>query len=587
MNRILVLVCLSPAVALAQFSELSTTLDGRHLYFTSAVNFRGAPPDRGEQRIFRVTETGSIEFFAERPPVLAPTFSFGSGDGARSAQVSADGQSVVYTLQGICEDPSNCTSNSGSRAEIRGRYAQALGSGTAYLSQNGPWALLVPPAGTEQAPDATLFNLETGERASVPPPPFFIARPLASDGSVLTAARNAAQPGSPFTGPIGIWRAGQFRPIQPFASAASAWGISDDANTILFTMFTRAGTPTAPVAGVGLVALDVAGQKQTTVFAPAEPGQLARPMAMSNDGHFVLYRVIVQSFDGPAYVADIATGRTLAIIDPDGSLTTDGTLSGSGNTAFLVTTTGAILRFDLTDPGLPPPAVVPATPFVQNLHPSPGTFTRLQGSMTYFYPDLAGRILLDGRPLPVLGLGAYGVEAQIPWETRSPAEVPFTLDIAGQTPFQQNQLTFVSPMSPAFEPLDPGQTSALGFKAIRGDWSGLLTEDPKPGEVFHAYMTGLGPVQGEIATGQPTPPEPLYPIVNPFTCRFFPYTAAAETVFAGLAPGFTGMYQVTFRMPEQSPAPGPITGGTCEWSSASGGGGFSWSHLPMPAPAVP
>ena len=124
--------------------------------------------------------------------------------------------------EGVCEDASDSAGNSGQHAEIRGRYGRALGSGTAgILSQNGPWALLVPPAGSEQAPDATLFNLETGERASVPPAPFFIARPLASDGSVLTAARIAGQPGSPFTGPIGIWRAGQLRPIQPFASAAS------------------------------------------------------------------------------------------------------------------------------------------------------------------------------------------------------------------------------------------------------------------------------------------------------------------------------------------------------------------------------
>ena len=127
-------------------------------------------------------------------------------------------------------------------------------------------------------------------------------------------------------------------------------------------------------------------------------------MAMSNDGHLVLYRVIVQSFAGPAYVANIATGQTVELATSDGSLATDGTLSGSGNAAFVVTTTGSIVRFDLTRPGSVPAIVVPATPFVQNLHPSPGTFTRLQGSLPPF-PELAGHILLDGVPLPVLGVG--------------------------------------------------------------------------------------------------------------------------------------------------------------------------------------
>jgi hypothetical protein len=132
----------------------------------------GQAPDRAEYRIYRVIETGDIQLFAERGD-LAFKFGGRSSDGARSPQVSADGETVALTLQGICESISGCTSNSRWHAEIRGRYASVLGDGAVYLSGNARWALFVPHGipGMNTAAGASplLINLETGDRGSVPP----------------------------------------------------------------------------------------------------------------------------------------------------------------------------------------------------------------------------------------------------------------------------------------------------------------------------------------------------------------------------------------------------------------------------------
>jgi uncharacterized protein (TIGR03437 family) len=115
---------------------------------------------------------------------------------------------------------------------------------------------------------------------------------------------------------------------------------------------------------------------------------------------------------------------------------------------------------------------------------------------------------------------------------------------------------------------------------VKADFSGVLTSDPQPGEVFVVYATGLGPVVGQVQTGVPAPADALLPIRGEFRCRFFPYTADAETLFAGLAPGLTGVYQVNLRMP-QAPSAAPISGGVCNYVSSSGSGSFAWSRLLM------
>src|SRR5258707_290108 len=71
-----------------------------------------------------------------------------------------------------------------------------------------------------------------------------------------------------------------------------------------------------------------------------------------------------------------------------------------------------------------------------------------------------------------------------------------------------------------------------------GFWGILLpavVSPAHPGEVIVAYMTGLGPVDdnGEVKSG--------------FSCSFD--SAQGDILYAGLAPGLTGSYQVNIRVP--------------------------------------
>ncbi|MCW5982485.1 MAG: hypothetical protein KIT09_30645 [Bryobacteraceae bacterium] len=550
--------------ALGQYVELASTDDGHQLYFSSTLRLAGARPDHGEFRIYRVTETGSIELFAERG-ALAPGTSFASGDGARAPQVSGDGQTVGFSLPGACAPQDPCVTPV-TIAALRGRHEGVIGEGSLLMSRNRRWALLTQPAGPPPAnitPDATLIDLETGERSSVPPPPPGVRLAVASDGTVV---------GQRSSGP-GLWRQGRFAPLS-ITGPFTIWGISDDARILIYAAL--ADFPENP--RQELVARDLVSGRETVVFSRAGSAASLWPIGISNNGSRLLYRAGERWFDGPAFIANTRTGENAALEPGDGEGTVEGALSGDGRTAFVVTTKGRIVAIDL-DAGTSARTLVPATPYVRDLPRfAPGSLTRLRGSFPENFAEGESRMFLDDIPLPMLFAGPEEVGVQAPWELSAPRQYVFRFASSEASPFRQEQLVAVGEMAPRFEPLAPGETSALGFKAVRADFSGFLTSDPKPGEIFVAYATGLGRVRGAVQTGTPAPTDMALPIEGSFRCRFLPYATDAETLFAGLAPGLTGIYQVNFRLP-QEPASGPITGGFCSYDSASGSGSFGWWRL--------
>jgi uncharacterized protein (TIGR03437 family) len=99
----------------------------------------------------------------------------------------------------------------------------------------------------------------------------------------------------------------------------------------------------------------------------------------------------------------------------------------------------------------------------------------------------------------------------------------------------------------------------------RGDGSGIV-EAVKPdrrrvivspdapasaGDVLVIYCTGLGPVDQRVEAGAAAPSDPLARTVNAVSV-----TVAGrplQVLFAGLAPGYTGLYQVNALMPADIP----------------------------------
>jgi uncharacterized protein (TIGR03437 family) len=103
---------------------------------------------------------------------------------------------------------------------------------------------------------------------------------------------------------------------------------------------------------------------------------------------------------------------------------------------------------------------------------------------------------------------------------------------------------------------DPGIFVYDGNYAIaeRGDYSLVGPNNPVDrGEYLALYTTALGPLSLELTDGYGAPSSP------PFADTIDPAQVLLDgepctVVFSGLSPGFVGLYQVNFQIPEDAPA---------------------------------
>jgi uncharacterized protein (TIGR03437 family) len=92
-----------------------------------------------------------------------------------------------------------------------------------------------------------------------------------------------------------------------------------------------------------------------------------------------------------------------------------------------------------------------------------------------------------------------------------------------------------------------------GVAVHNADFS--LVTDASPlvqGEYAFVYAAGLGAVTNRPATGSAAPVSPLAEVRAPV--RVTLGGQPCQVVFAGLAPGFVGVYQVNFRVPSSIPS---------------------------------
>ena len=575
----------------AQFSGLAASDDGNQLYFTSQLLLRGAKStSQGpESRLYRFG-SGGVTLFAERGP-LGPTGSFSSGDGVVSPTVSADGTLVAFTYNDICLASPTCT-ESVSEAELRGSQTLDLGPGTVQLSRNGRWALVAnqisttdynakPPTVTTTY-TTTLIDLSTGQRTSVSsqPAPGLInnqnIRTLASDGSVLVATGASSRTDAAGAG-FGIWKQGAATPIQ-LPAGVTPFALSDDASTIVYYVF-----PPEQGALSQIAAFNRASGTSSTIFQAKAHAELPKFLSMDNAGRRVLYTVWTSSTSGPAYLWDASTGATATLpLDPN-EFATDGTLTGAGDYAFLATTRYRILKF------------ANSSGAVSSLFPAPpncddpgalggGSMVRLHCSFAGPLDALQGNLLFNQKPMPVLASDASGIAVQIPWEWDTFFRFnALSFNLPNDSPFQPNQPLSIWDGAPAIVPADPGASGLFGIEIVKGDWSGLVTTSPAPGDIVYIYMTGLGPLKTPETTGVSASLTALNSIQWNLSCQFQQQTQPAQLLFAGMAPGLIGVYQTAFRIPADAGS-APVTGLACTLASPAMTATFGPG---TPAPGMP
>jgi uncharacterized protein (TIGR03437 family) len=142
-------------------------------------------------------------------------------------------------------------------------------------------------------------------------------------------------------------------------------------------------------------------------------------------------------------------------------------------------------------------------------------------------------VRLGGRAVEARPLADDALLLQIPWGF---AEGETELEVAGG--------------DPRFDAISPFTVRAYAPEAVAAvheDFSALVTpaNPARPGEVLHLYALGLGPVD---ESGRATMPwEWIW--MTPLGDK------TAEVVYAGLAPGLPGFYQVDVRVPDSAESP--------------------------------
>ncbi len=176
------------------------------------------------------------------------------------------------------------------------------------------------------------------------------------------------------------------------------------------------------------------------------------------------------------------------------------------------------------------------------------------GSPTLSLPVSLGAVSIsfDGGGLSLPGhisfVSPNQVNVQIPWEFQGQSSVAMTLwmDYLPSAAYTLRLATY----SPGiFEFSDNGHLSAAATDA-----NGVVFTQANPakrGQVTVLYANGLGPVDHQPPSGEPTPLPP--PLANTGVVTVKIGSGAAQVAaFSGLSPGWVGLYQVNVAVPQDA-----------------------------------
>jgi len=150
---------------------------------------------------------------------------------------------------------------------------------------------------------------------------------------------------------------------------------------------------------------------------------------------------------------------------------------------------------------------------------------------------------------PLLFGSSSQINAQIPFEI-APGAGALTLSsssgVVGTTNF------LVQAVAPGLFLLGKGRAAVLN-----ADYSANFANNPaSAGSFVSAYMTGLGPVDNPVPTGMPASADPLSRVTSLVSATIGAQTATV--LFAGLAPGYAGLYVVIVAVPQLTPGDYPL-----------------------------
>lgn len=160
------------------------------------------------------------------------------------------------------------------------------------------------------------------------------------------------------------------------------------------------------------------------------------------------------------------------------------------------------------------------------------------------WPTILGRtrVVVGGVVAPLSYVGSGQINFQVPWEVAGQS---------GATVVVENDGLFSDAVN---VPVFSAQPYVAPGWVLHSNFQPVTAEDPAlPGEVLVLYAVGLGSVSPQPATGAPAPLVP--PLANVLDPAFgVTIGSPASVLYAGLAGGYVGLYQVNARVPDITPS---------------------------------
>jgi adhesin/invasin len=213
----------------------------------------------------------------------------------------------------------------------------------------------------------------------------------------------------------------------------------------------------------------------------------------------------------------------------------------------------------VTGNATPPPILAPGG-ILNNLNPiigaplAPGTVVQVYGNNFYTSDGFASaaapplnprfqgaQLLVSGSPAPFYYISRTQAAAQIPTELTPGRTYSALMEVNG---------AFSAPLPVEVVPTTPGTVSS-GSSLIAqhaSDYQLVTAQNPaKPNEALVMYLVGMGATNPAVPTGAPAPFDPPAKVSEQPTVTIGGQTATI--LFAGLTPGFAGLYQINFIVP--------------------------------------
>jgi uncharacterized protein (TIGR03437 family) len=166
-------------------------------------------------------------------------------------------------------------------------------------------------------------------------------------------------------------------------------------------------------------------------------------------------------------------------------------------------------------------------------------------------------VTLNGSPCPLFYVSPTQINVQVRWEVASlsSAALVVTTAAGSSTPYTVP----LSPVAPGIFAVGvPSQGAVLisntsTYAAASGSIPGANSQPAAAGQYVSIYCSGLGAVANQPADGAASPTSKLATITAQIEVGIDDHFAIPS--FAGMAPGFVGLYQVDVLVPSGLPGP--------------------------------